>query len=272
VKRAMLPERWERIIEVVEERGRASVEEIARAIGVSLPTIRRDLAHIHQRGMIKRLRGAAEPAEHVRPTITLAESRRINPIEKEVIGRAAAALIEPGECVMLDGGFTTYQVARYLPGDLTVVTNSLDVAQAVAARRDMSLVVLGGQLMIESGTTVGPATERYIHELAADKAILGANAFSPTDGLCADVQLVAEVKKAMVRSCREIIVVADADKLGRSALYRVAPPEAVSTLVTDDRADESIVEAIRAAGVKVVVADSRTGMSAPPARAEAGAQ
>ena len=262
MKRAMLPERWERIIDLVEKQGRASIEEIAQSIGVSLPTVRRDLAHIHRRGMIKRLRGAAEPAEFARPPITLAESRHINPTEKELIGRAAAALIEPGECVMLDGGFTTYQVARYLPGDLTVVTNSLDVAQAVATRKDTSLVVLGGLLMVESGTTVGPTTERHILELVADKAILGANAFSPVDGLCADVQLVAEVKKAMIRSCREVIVVADADKLGKSALYRAAPPEAVSTLVTDDRADESIVEAIRAAGVKVVVADSRTEISA----------
>jgi DeoR family transcriptional regulator, fructose operon transcriptional repressor len=256
VKRAMLPERWEKIIELVEEQGRASVGEIAQTIGVSLPTVRRDLALIHQRGMIKRLRGGAEPAERTRPSITLAESRRINPTEKELIGCAAAALIEPGECVMLDGGFTTYQVARYLPGDLTVVTNSLDVAQAVASRKDVSLVVLGGLLMVESGTTVGSTTERHISELAADKAILGANAFSVADGLCADVQLVAEVKKAMIRSCREIIVVADSDKLGKSALYRVADMEAISTLVTDDKADEETLQAIRDVGVTVVVAVS----------------
>jgi DeoR family transcriptional regulator, fructose operon transcriptional repressor len=251
----MLPERWERIIELVEEQGRTSVEEIAQTLGVSLPTVRRDLAHIQQRGMIKRLRGAAEPCPIARPVITLAESRRVNPLEKELIGSASAALIEPGDCVMIDGGFTTYQVARFLnASDLTVVTNSLDVAQAVATRKDISLVVLGGPLMVESGTTVGPTTERQIAELAADKAILGANAFSHVDGLYADVQLTAEVKKAMIRSCREVIVVADASKLGKSALYKAAPLEAIGTLVTDDKADEELLQAVRSAGTKVVVA------------------
>ena len=262
MKRAMLPERWERIIELVEEQGRASVEEIAQTLGVSLPTVRRDLVHIQQRGMIRRLRGAAEPCEIARSVITLADSRRMNPVEKELIGRAAAALIAPSDCVMLDGGFTTYQVARYLSAhDLTVVTNSLDVAQAVAGRKDISLVVLGGLLMVESGATVGATTERQVMELAADKAILGANAFLPDDGLFADMQLAAEVKKAMIRSCREVIVVADASKLCKSALYRAASLEEVGTLVTDDRADEAVLEAIRRAGVKVIVAEgSRTGV------------
>ncbi|MDO8587305.1 MAG: DeoR/GlpR family DNA-binding transcription regulator [Armatimonadota bacterium] len=251
----ILPERWERIIELVENQGRASVEEIAQTLGVSRPTVRRDLTSIQRRGLIRRLRGGAERSEVARPAITLADSRRVNPVEKELIGRVAAGLVRPGDCVMLDGGFTTYQVARHLPvGDLTVVTNSLDVAQAIATRKDVSLVVLGGLLLVESGATSGPTTESQIAELAADKAILGANAFSPEDGLFADMQLVAEVKKAMIRSCSEIIVVADASKLGKSALYRAAPLDAIGTLVTDDRADEAALEEIRQAGVKVVVA------------------
>lgn len=255
MKTVIIPERWEKIVELVDRQGRASVDEIARTLGISTPTVRRDLARIQQRGLIKRTRGGAEPSARALPAITLAESRKVNPTEKEAIGRAAVALVLPGDCVMIDGGFTTYQVARHmLASDVKVVTNSLDVAQALASRKDVTLVVLGGELLPVSGTTVGATTVTQLAELVADKAIVGANAFSPEDGLSADTQLTAETKKAMIRNCREVIVVADHTKLGRSALYRVCPVGAVTVLVTDDKADASILEAFREAGVEVTIA------------------
>ena len=161
---------------------------------------------------------------------------------------------------MIDGGFTTYQVARHIhePG-VRVVTNSFDVAQAVIGNKSITLVLLGGEMLTESGTTVGPATESQIQDLAADKAILGINAISAEDGLFSNTQLTAQTKKAMIGRSREVIVVADSTKLGRSALYRVAPIECVTTLVTDDKADESTIEAFRAAGVEVIVAGEKPG-------------
>ncbi|MHB9036330.1 MAG: DeoR/GlpR family DNA-binding transcription regulator [Armatimonadota bacterium] len=255
VKRVIIPERWEKIIEMVELKGSASVEEIAQALSISLPTVRRDLARIHQRGLIKRTRGGATPSSQGRIGLTITESRRINPTEKEIIGRVAADLIEPGESVMIDGGFTTYQVARHIhAADVKIVTNSLDVAQAVVGRKDVSLILLGGEMLVESGTTVGASTEVQIRGLTVDKAIIGVNAISPEDGLAADNQLTAQTKKAMIERSRELIVVADHSKLGRSALYRVAPIDAVTTLVTDDAADPSILDEFRAAGVEVIVA------------------
>jgi len=254
MRTVIIPERWERLIDLIEERGRASVEEIARELSVSMPTVRRDLARIHGKGLIRRTRGGAERSEAALRRLTLMDSSRVNTDAKEAIGRAAAELIQPGECVMIDGGFTTYQVARHIQAsDLKVVTNSFDVAQALAGKRGVKIVMLGGEMLVDSGTTVGPTTERQLGELVGDRAFLGANAISPAFGLCADIQHTAETKKAMISDVREVVVVADHSKLGKSALHRVAPIEAVSVLVTDDGADEDLIEAFRSAGVAVVI-------------------
>ncbi|MCC7264992.1 MAG: DeoR/GlpR transcriptional regulator [Candidatus Latescibacteria bacterium] len=166
MKRVILPERWERVIDLVQERGRVSVEEISQTLGISAPTVRRDLARIQQRGLIRRTWGGAEPSPKAMPGITFAESRRVHPAEKELIGRVAAGMVEAGDCVMIDGGFTTCQLARHLEAaPIKVVTNSLDVAQAVASRRDMTLVMLGGEWLPESGTMVGPTTQRQLEDL-----------------------------------------------------------------------------------------------------------
>ena len=90
MRRVIIPERWEKIIDLVEEQDGASVEEIGRALDISAPTVRRDLARIQQRGLIDRTRGGAAPSSGSRLGLTLAESRRVNPAEKELIGRVAA--------------------------------------------------------------------------------------------------------------------------------------------------------------------------------------
>ncbi|MFH1568583.1 MAG: DeoR/GlpR family DNA-binding transcription regulator [Gemmatimonadota bacterium] len=255
MSRVIIPERWERIMDLVQDQGRVSVDEIARALGISPPTVRRDLARIQERGLIRRTWGGAEPSPGAHPGITLADSRRVNPAEKTLIGGVAAGLVRPGDSILIDGGLTTYELARQMAAEeVTVLTNSLDVARVVAGRRDARLVVLGGQLLAASGTLVGPATQRHLAGLLADKAFLGANAVSPEAGLCADIEATAETKRAMIAAAREVIVLADHSKLGRSALYRVAPAEGIATLVTDDRADEAALEAFRAAGVEVIVA------------------
>ncbi|HIJ64834.1 MAG TPA: DeoR/GlpR transcriptional regulator [Candidatus Hydrogenedentes bacterium] len=251
----IIPDRWEKIIELVEGRDGASVDEIAAALSISATSVRRDLARIDQRGLLKRTWGGAAPTRRAWPGPTLAESRKINPVEKERIGRVAADLVNPGDTVMFDGGFTTFQVARHITAaDISVVTNSFDVAQAVFGRDDVTLEFIGGALTAASGTTIGPRTAQQIRQLNADKAILGADAISIAEGLSTPNPLIAQTKRAMIEHSRELIVVADYSKLGRFALHRVAPVDAISVLVTDDKADTEILDSLRAAGIDVVVA------------------
>lgn len=251
----LLPERWTRIIDLVDQRGGVTVDEIAQELAVSPATARRDLARIHERGLIRRTHGGAARSASVRIGRTLAESRRTNPAEKERIGRAAAALVKPGETLMIDGGFTTYQVAAHVAASpLTVVTNSFDVAQALFGREGTTLVFLGGTLNLISGTTVGPLAQEQTLQLWADRAILGADAVSPVHGLSSPNAETSQTKKAMVQRAGKLMVVADHSKLGGRAVYHVAPAQSIATLVTDDQAEPGVLEAFRAAGVEVVVA------------------
>ena len=200
----------------------------------------------------------AAPGRHARTGPTLSESRRTNAAEKELIGRAAAGLVTPDDLLMVDGGFTTYQVARHIEAKgVTVITNSFDVVQALMARNDVTLIMIGGEVSVVTGTTVGPATEAYLTQLNANKAILGADAVSPEEGLSSPVSSTAQTKKAMIACSRELVVVADHTKLGEFSLYRVAPVSAISTLVTDDKADEKVLDGFRNAGVEVIVASAQ---------------
>lgn len=254
----LIPERWEQILDMLDAQGGATVEEMAEVLGVSASTIRRDLAGIQRKGLIKRTRGGAMPQSHVRVGLTLADSRRLNPEEKEIIGEAAALFVKNDDTVMIDGGFTTYQVARNIQANnLTVITNSLDVAQTLAGRKDITLIVIGGELSVETGTNLGSFAQNQVEMLWADKAIIGTDAVSPEHGVSSPNPMTADTKKSMVASSRELIVVADHTKLGRFSPYRVASCEQINILVTDSQADPVIVDAFRDHGVEVVVASMK---------------
>ncbi len=251
----ILSERWENIIRLVEERDGASVSQIGAALGVSDATVRRDLNRLVQRGLLLRTHGGATPSQHVPVGPPIAESRKRNPAAKELIGREAAKLIHDGDTIFLDGGSTTHQVACHLSATgISVVTNSFDAVQPLLGKEDTSVVFLGGELDRISGATQGATTQAQVMGISAEKAILGADALSPETGLCSPLSLTAQTKSAMVGCARELIVVADHSKLGRSALYRVAPASALSILVTDAQADVESVKRFREAGVEVIIA------------------
>ena len=255
MQRVLIPERWERIIQLVEKQGGATIEEIAQTINISPATVRRDLTHIHERGLIERKRGGAVPGSHLSTGPTLAESRTINPGEKILIGRTAANFIMDHDLVLLDGGFTACQVARHMTAsNVTVITNSLDVIQTLISREDITLIMAGGEISRVTGTTLGPSAESLFSQLSVGKTILGADALSPEEGLCCPVWAAAQTKKAMVACARELIVVADHSKLGGFALHRVAPVTAITTLVTDDQSDPKMLDEFRHVGIEVIIA------------------
>ena len=250
-----VPERWDRIVELLDRQGRATVEELAGMLSVSTATIRRDLREMQDRGVITRTRGGAIRGGQVGFDRSLAESRELLVSEKEKIGKLAASLVESGDTVMLDGGFTTYQVARHIAaGSVTIVTNALDIVSAVITKPDVEVVVVGGMLRMHGGTTVGPTAERELSQLMADKAIIGINAISATHGLSTPNPLVAEIKQVMLRQSREVIVVADHSKFGAVALCEVAPIDAIDKIVTDAGATVEQIKPFLDAGIEVLIA------------------
>ena len=256
--------RWNALVELLAERGRITVDEAAEALEVSHATVRRDFDQLARQQMITRTRGGAV-ASGVSDDLPLRYKTARHSVEKQRIGAAAAALVEPGTAVALNGGTTTTEVARALAGrpdlnrtdsgaQVTVVTNALNIANELLMRSQMKVVVAGGVVRPQSYELVGPLGGALLNEINLDLAVLGVDAIDATLGAAAHHEGEAAMNRLMADRAERVVIVADASKLGERAFARVCPIERVATLITDTGAAPSDLEAFAAAGVHVVTA------------------
>jgi len=188
-------QRWNALLDLLPGDGQLTVAEAARALGVSEATIRRDLDQLAKQQLVTRTRGGAT-AGHVSYDLPLRYKTARHGPEKQRIGRAAAALLTPGASVALNGGTTTSEVARALAtrpdlqdGDgtpaVTVVTNAMNIANELAVRQHIKIVVTGGVTRGQSYELIGPLASLVLAELTLDWAILGVDALDPRTGATA---------------------------------------------------------------------------------------
>ncbi|GAB2646690.1 DeoR/GlpR family DNA-binding transcription regulator [Nocardia goodfellowii] len=252
-------QRWNRLLELLSESGRLSVEEAAERLGVSPATVRRDFTALAEQQLATRTHGGvvATSVAYDLP----ARYRQTGGEAKQRIAEHAASLVEPSSVVGINGGTTTTAVARALAGrtdlaeaggdQLTIVTNALNIAGEMVLRPHLRTICLGGVARRESYELHGPLAERALAELRLDALILGVNAITADGGAqCRHIDE-AGVTTEMVRRSRQVTVVATADKLERTALARICGLDQVDVLVTDTDADPAAVAEIRAAGVRV---------------------
>ncbi|GAA5048955.1 DeoR/GlpR family DNA-binding transcription regulator [Nocardia callitridis] len=255
------PQRWNRLLELLAESGRLSVEETAERLGVSAATVRRDFTTLAEQQLATRTHGGvvATSVAYELP----ARYRQTADAAKQRIAERAAALVDARSVVGINGGTTTTVVARALAGrtdpelsgdqQLTLVTNALNIAGEMVLRPHIRTIVLGGVARRESYELHGPLAERALAELRLDELILGVNAISVDGGAqCRHIDE-AGVTTEMVRRCGRVLVVATSDKLQRSALARICGIDEVDVLITDADADPAAVTAMEAAGVRVDV-------------------
>jgi DeoR family transcriptional regulator of aga operon len=256
------PLRQDRIVSILDGApGLVRTSALAAALGTSDVTVRADLAALDRVGRIRRVHGGA-----LRVGSTLREERPFEETAvehadaKAAIGRATAALVRSGECVVLDVGTTTAAVAEALVlredlTDVTVVTNSLTNALTLErAVPRFTVVVTGGTLRPLQHSLVAPFVGTVLPMIAADLAVIGCSGVSVEHGVTNVNLPEAEVKRLLAGAARRTVVVADGAKLGRSHIGVVGALDAVDVLVTA-AADASDLEPLRAAGLRVVVAD-----------------
>ena len=249
--------RHQQILDFVRDNKQATVAQLSQLMDVSETTIRRDLDKLQSMGEVRRVHGGAIALKRADPEPPALQRMDENAEAKQRIGVAAAALINEGETIFLGSGTTTLAVAGSLPqgGSYTVVTNSLTILNALAGRPNVTLIVLGGLFRYSELSMIGHITEHAMEELRADKVIMGIRAINPQDGLTNDSLPEAMTDRAIVNLGRQVIVVADHTKFGRVSTVLVAPISAIDVVVTDSKAPADQVEAIRAAGVEVIIAD-----------------
>ena len=234
----MLPaQRRDWIRAEIERAGGARITQLADQLGVSEMTVRRDLEELASRGLIKKVYGGATaPARSTsdEPGFEVKSHREL--AAKDQIGAVAATLIQPRTTVAVSAGTTTYAAALHLariPG-LTVVTNSVRVADYLHAHGDRSqTVLLTGGVRTPSDALVGPVADQAIRSLNFDLAFVGCHGISISAGLSTPNLAEAETNRALIAAARRVVAVADHSKWGLAGLATFAPLSAVDTWVTD---------------------------------------
>lgn len=249
-------ERCQKILHELTARRVVPVSDLSWMLSVSTRTIRRDLTELERRGLVRRVHGGATLAEMADFDDPSIEDREVSFVdEKQRIGKAAASLIRRRDCILLDSGTTTLEVARYLPQDydLTVVTTTLPIANELAQRDDINLVMIGGSYYEAARAFVGPLTEQNLRVISADIAFISCVGIDLTRGLT-NTNLFESTKRVMMEVARKSVVVADRSKFGKRALAIFGVLEDVDAIVTDSGLDETIVAELHQNGIRVVLA------------------
>ncbi len=249
----LLDERRRKILEVIERNGFISINALGSQLPASESTLRRDLEYLDRIGQIRRTRGGAA---YVGNSLRAYEDRiAVAAPEKRSIGQAMANLLAPGETVLLDGGTTTFEVARALAGkSLQIVTNSLPIASLLMNRPEIELIFLGGYLYPKTGVTLGPIAVNSLTGIRANRLVMSVGGITE-EGLFNTNSLLVETEQRMIESAEEVCVVSDSGKLGKAALAKIAPLSVVHHLITDRRIPQSWREHLAEQNIQLTIAE-----------------
>lgn len=246
---------------MVRANGAVSLRELARVVQTSEVTVRRDVRALEAEGLLDRRHGGAVlPGGFTRES-GFPQKSHLATAEKTAIADVAAGLVEEGEAIVVGAGTTTQELARRLarvPG-LTVVTNSLLVAQALAHANRVEVVMTGGTLRGSNYALVGSGAEQSLQGLRVSRAFLSGSGLTAERGLSTSNMLSASVDRALVQAAGEVVVLADHTKLGTDTMFQTVPTDVMTRLVTDeppphdDRAATEL-QALADQGVQITVA------------------
>lgn len=230
-------ERHERILEHLNTHRFIGAEQAHVLIGASPATIRRDFNDLADKGLAQRTRGGLRRLDQVEDgALPYAFRAERYSTEKASIARRAVSLLQPGDAVFIDGGTTTYALARFVPSfPLTIITNSLRLASALGERAgelpDLRVLLSGGALHPEAGLLVGPQAVRTLSEYHADWAFVSPGGVD-RGGIYNTNEDAAASERVMIRNARQTAVLADPGKLGKTSLCRIVGWDQVQRLIT----------------------------------------
>lgn len=244
-----------RVAELVIKKGAVSVEELADDQGVSSMTIYRDVSWLEEAGMLQRHNGKvvakASGLQEASARFRLDQSEAA----KEQIGACAAAMVPSGSSIMLDDSTSGVWVVRALRdiASMSIVTNSLLVAEEAGRSGAENLIIVGGAYREWAESLVGAAAVDMIGQMHANFAMVSASGISDWSCFHPYEEIVA-VKRAMLESAETRILLLDHTKFARKALYRFAKMAEFTTVVVDSETPKELVARMRDAGVGVTVA------------------
>jgi len=250
----MLPsERCACIAEIIRQNGSVSVETLARELGVSVMTIRRDLAKLDQEGLIERCYGGAVlRREHTRET-SYQEKKNLHAEEKKRIAQKAIEFVRDGDIVFLDAGTTVYEIAKLLPTkkDITAITTDLEIAYFLN-QTDVETVICGGRIQKETGSTIGVFVNMMIRDLFVNTAFFGAQSIDENFNILTPTAEKAVTKRTICEHANSRYLVVDHSKFYRQALMRVNNLNAYDGVITDRRFTPEERAKIEQLGINII--------------------
>jgi DeoR family transcriptional regulator, aga operon transcriptional repressor len=251
----LIEERRQHILSLIQKQGRVVVDELSSDLDLSKITIRKDLDYLESKELLVRTHGGALPAQAgALSDPTIQEKEEFYHEEKVKIAKAAAAMVSEGQCIILDSGTTTTEIARSLASfrHLTIITNALNIATDLA-RSDFEIIMIGGTLRKNSLSVVGPLAEDVLKEIHADIVFLGVDGFDIKIGLTTPNILEARVNRAMVAAAEKVITVCDSSKFNRRSLSLIVAASEIDHVITDNKLPDEEVKAIRDTGIEVTI-------------------
>ena len=247
-------QRKKHLLSLLKQDGQIVAKSLSEQLGVSEDTIRRDLRELAKDGLLQRVHGGALPAS---PAMAVfAERRQISSEAKTAIGRAAAALVQPGQVVLIDGGTTAVQLVRHLPLDLkaTVVTHSPSIAVELVEHPQIEVVMIGGRLFKHSIVAVGAAAIEAIGRVRADLYFMGVCSLHPEAGISTGDFEEACVKRALSEAAGQTVVLASPEKLDTASPFQIMPLDRVNRIVVNREVAKGLIAPYKKLGIAVSLA------------------
>lgn len=250
------PERYDKIVQLVNQNGAATVEELSEELNVSKATIRRDLVQLGEARVIMRTHGGAMKCDRT-PTAEVPIYLRMHmqKEEKEQVAAKAVELVEEGSTIYICAGTTGRALASKLSSfsHLTVVTNDIDVAKEIS-NTDNSLIVVGGQLKSSSSTLYGFFAEAMLRELTVDMAFMTTDAVNLEKGFMDFGVDEVSIKRLVLSNASRKVMLCDVSKFEKNALVNVCAFNTVDTIITNESTAAEKIAVLRESGLNVMLA------------------
>lgn len=250
--------RQEYILRRLQEAGSVAIDELCTTLQASIATIRRDLENLETRSLLRRTRGGAIPIgplfyEPFRHDPSFQDKVNTFAEEKRRIAVAAAEFVKPEHTIALSGGTTATEVVRCLKAlsNITIITNTVNVAMELSNRQDINVIVTGGHLREGWFTLVGPLATACAERLFADIMFLGVDGIDAKLGLTCTNPAEADLLRVLVSHSKMKIVIADHSKLGVVSNYLLCPASEIDKIITDTGASDADVAPFDELGISV---------------------
>jgi len=247
-------ERYNKILNVLDLEGSVKSSKLVKTLEVSLETIRRDLENLEKQGLLKKVHGGAIPKVNGANNLpyTLREDKKKE--EKQAVAGKALEYIDEGETIALNGSTTNVEIARLLKikyNNLTVITNSLLIANELVEKEGINLILAGGIYNRREFSFLGENTVNALDKFSVDKSFISVGGVSLKRGITDFLEEEVQVQKKFIEIANEVIILADSSKIGNNSLIKICGLEDINFIITDPKLDENLKKKYLKNGIEI---------------------